>query len=123
MLTWSSCPADDGIESTDAGCASVLHSLTSDAAVYCTSMKPEFSPLAFTRNGGSPLDFFGSVQAVQPAFADRGERHGSGREGVERDRATGMPWKLPPARTSPASGSTIGLSLTALASIDRTPAA
>ena len=37
--------------------------------------------------------------------------------------ATGIPWKLPPARTSPASGSTIGLSLTALASIDRTPAA
>ena len=56
MLTWSSCPALEGIESTEAGCASDLHSLTSDAAVYCTSMKPEFSPEPCTRNGGSPLD-------------------------------------------------------------------
>ena len=29
--TWSSCPADDGIESTDAGCASDFDSDTSDA--------------------------------------------------------------------------------------------
>ena len=60
MLTWSSCPADDGIESTDAGCARLLHSLTSDAAVYCTSMKPEFRPLSATRNAGSPLFRVGS---------------------------------------------------------------
>ncbi len=60
MLTWSSCPAEDGIESTDAGCASDLHSETSDAAVYCTSMNPEWSPLPSIRNGGRPLLCFAS---------------------------------------------------------------
>ena len=46
MLTWSSCPADDGIESTEAGWASDFDSDTSDAAVYCTIMNPEFIPAA-----------------------------------------------------------------------------
>ena len=35
--------------------------------------------------------------------------------------ATGWPWKLPPERTSSSSGSTIGLSETAPASICSTP--
>ena len=42
------------IESTDAGCASTLFSLTSAAAVTCGIMKPEFIPAPGARNGGSP---------------------------------------------------------------------
>jgi hypothetical protein len=60
MLTWSSCPADEGIESTDAGWARLLPSETRDAAVYCRSMNPLFVPGCFTRNGGSPLLVDGS---------------------------------------------------------------
>ena len=38
MDTWSSCMADDGIESTDAGTASRLSSDTSAACVYWAIM-------------------------------------------------------------------------------------
>ena len=60
MLTWSSCPALDGIESTEAGCASDFDSDTSEAPVYWISMNPLFSPLSGTRNGGNPLDCLAS---------------------------------------------------------------
>ena len=53
MLTWSSCPCDEGIESTEAGMHSPLDWLTIDAAVYCGIMKPLFSPGLATRNFGS----------------------------------------------------------------------
>ena len=53
MLTWSSCPCDEGIESTDAGMHSPLDWLTIDAAVYCGIIKPLFSPGFATRNLGS----------------------------------------------------------------------
>ena len=46
------CSAEVGIESTDAGCASVLHSETSAAAVTCAIMRPELSPPFSTRNAG-----------------------------------------------------------------------
>ena len=40
---------------------------------------------------------------------------------VSSATATGWPWKLPPERTSSSSGSTIGLSETAPASVCSTP--
>jgi len=40
MLTWSSWPAEDVIESTAAGCARLFISDTSDAAVYWHTMNP-----------------------------------------------------------------------------------
>lgn len=56
MLTWSSFPALVGIESTEAGCASVLFSETSAAAVQCAIMKPLWRPpnSALTRKAGRP---------------------------------------------------------------------
>ena len=52
MLTWSSCPCDEGIESTEAGMQSPFDWLTIDAAVYCGIMKPLFRPGLATRNFG-----------------------------------------------------------------------
>ena len=52
--TWSSCMADDGIESTLAGTASRLSSETSPAAVYCAIIRPESTPGSCARNAGSP---------------------------------------------------------------------
>src|SRR6202041_2834645 len=52
--TWSSCLPEVGMVSTLAGWASTLFSLTSDAAVYWASMKPELVPAAGARNGGRP---------------------------------------------------------------------
>src|SRR5581483_11358287 len=57
--TWSSWPALVGIESTLAGCASTLFSLTSDAATYCGIMNPELSPPSVVRKGGSPPERLG----------------------------------------------------------------
>ena len=53
--TWSSCIAEDGIESTLAGTARRLSSLTIPAAVYWAIMWPESTPGSSARNGGSPL--------------------------------------------------------------------
>ena len=44
MLTWSSCPAEVGRLSTEAGCAYALFSETSAAAVTCAIMKPDSRP-------------------------------------------------------------------------------
>ena len=55
MLTWSSLLAEVGIVSTLAGCASVLSSDASAAAVTCAIMKPDWSPPCRVRKGGSPL--------------------------------------------------------------------
>jgi hypothetical protein len=57
MLTWSSLPALDGMESTLAGWQKILFSLTSDALATCAIMNPECRPLrgpAGARNGVSP---------------------------------------------------------------------
>ena len=51
--TWSSLAAEVGIESTEAGCASTLHSETRAAAVTCAIMSPEFKPPSSTRKAGS----------------------------------------------------------------------
>ena len=54
MDTWSSCMAEDGIESTEAGTASRLSSETMPACVYWAIMCPESTPGSAARNGGSP---------------------------------------------------------------------
>ena len=53
--TWSSCMAEDGIESTDAGTASRFSSETIAAWVYWAIMWPESTPGSSARKGGSPL--------------------------------------------------------------------
>lgn len=55
MLRWSSLLADVGIESTPAGCASVLSSDATAAAVACASIRPDCSLPSRVRNAGSPL--------------------------------------------------------------------
>ena len=54
MLTWSSWFAEVGIESTEAGCASGLFSLTSAAAVTCAIIRPLQRPGSRARKGGRP---------------------------------------------------------------------
>ncbi len=54
ILTWSSCPCDEGMESQDAGQQSPLFWLTTEAAVYCGIIKPLFRPDSATRKDGSP---------------------------------------------------------------------
>ena len=51
MLTKSSLLPDVGIESTEAGCARILFSDASAAAVTCASMNPDSSPGEYARNG------------------------------------------------------------------------
>ncbi len=52
--TWSSCIADEGMESTEAGAASRLSSETMPAAAYCAIISPESTPTSCARNGGRP---------------------------------------------------------------------
>ena len=105
MLTWSSLPALDGIESTLAGWQSTLFSLTSDALATCAIMKPECSPLPAARKGVSPVESAGltscstrrSLMFASSATAIAARSSAS---------ASGCPWKLPPlmmsrARPSP----------------------
>ena len=56
MLTWSSWPCEEGMESADAGMHSPLLWLTIEAAVYCGIMKPLLRPGLATRNEGSPRE-------------------------------------------------------------------
>ena len=81
--TWSSCIAEDGIESTLAGAASRLISLTIAACVYCAIMWPESTPGSSARNGGSPLRAGGVEHAVGAALAHRREVGGGDGQEVE----------------------------------------
>ncbi|CAB4778501.1 unannotated protein [freshwater metagenome] len=56
--TWSSCMAELGIESTLAGVARRLFSLTNPACVYWAIIKPESTPGSCAKNGGRPDDRF-----------------------------------------------------------------
>ena len=60
MDTWSSCMAELGIESTEAGAARRFMSETSPAWVYCAIISPESVPGSSARNGGRPLERAGS---------------------------------------------------------------
>src|SRR6185437_12238679 len=77
--TWSSCLPEVGMVSTLAGWASTLFSLTSEAAVYCASMKPELVQAAGERR---------VEHSIHPPLADGRELgYGHGEHvGGERER-------------------------------------
>jgi hypothetical protein len=109
------------MESTLAGWESTLFSLTSAAAVYWASMKPELVPASGARNGGSPREKAGSSirstrRSLMLASSD------SAMASMSAEKASGSPWKLPVTMTSP-SGTITGLSTTAASSISSTPRA
>ena len=113
--TWSSCPALVGMESTLAGKARLLFSLTSAAAVTCGIISPEFTPLSAVRNGGRPL-IFGSIStAVRRSESDPTSHNAIAITSAAK--ATGCAWKLPPEIALSSSGKTTGLSVTAAASM------
>ena len=59
--TWSSWFAEVGSESTDAGCASVLFSDASAAAVTCAIMKPELTPPSAHEERAASRDSVASI--------------------------------------------------------------
>jgi len=64
--TWSSCMAEEGMESTLAGTASRLSSDTMAAWVYWAIMCPESTPGSAARNGGSPCErALSSIRSVR----------------------------------------------------------
>ena len=83
MLTWSSCPCDDCMESTEAGVHSVLFWLTMEAAVYCGIIKPELRPGLATRKWQSAFAF---EQLEGASFGDVAQLGHGDAEVVERQR-------------------------------------
>ena len=122
METWSSWPAEVGIESTELGWQMTLFSETSEAAVYWATMKPEFRPGRAVRKAGSPLESAGltrrstrrSEMLPSSAMAIAIKSNGS---------ASGWPWKWPAEIASSSLAKISGLSVTALISIWKTPRA
>ena len=115
MLTWSSLFADVGIVSTPAGCASVLSSEASAAAVTCAIIRPDCSPPSRVRNAGRPLSA-GLTQPIGAPLADRRQRH---ERGGQRDRRRARPARRESCRRTRfrrVSANTIGLSVALLAS-------
>src|SRR3954471_16123232 len=90
--TWSSCPAEVGIESTLAGKARLLFSLTKAAAATCGIMRPEFTPESSVRNGGKPL-ILGSIRTAVRRSEIEPTSH-SAIAMVSAAKATGWAWKL-----------------------------
>src|SRR3954447_6141083 len=119
--TWSSCMAELGIESTDAGTARRLSSDTSPACVYWAIMYPESTPGSWARNAGSPWLRAGS----RKRSVRRSEMLARLAATIARKSRTypsGAPWKLPLDSTRP-SGVTTGLSIAAASSRSATAAA
>ena len=113
MLTWSSWPARRRDRVHRGRVRQRLATReTSDAAVYCTSMNPEFSPLPCDQERGEVVVPLRIEQPVEAALADRSPAPPWRCASVSSATATGWPWKFPPERTSSSSGSTIGLSET-----------
>ena len=85
-------------------------------------MRPEFSPGSGVRNGGRPKLSAGSTRRatrrwlIAPISATASAI-------MSAAKPTGSAWKLPPETISPASASTRGLSVAALASIPSVRAA
>ena len=113
--TWSSWPAEVGIESTLAGKARLLFSLTSAAAVTCGIIRPELTPESSVRKAGRPL-ILGSTRTLTRRSEIEPTSH-SAMAIVSAAKATGWAWKLPPEIALSSSGKTIGLSVTAPASM------
>ena len=124
MLTWSSLPALDGIESTLAGWQSTLFSLTSDALATCAIMKPECSPLAGgeeRREPGRQRRVHELLDAPLADVRELGDRH---RGEVERERerlAVEVAAADDVGAAVVASRKTLGLSVTLLTSRSSTP--
>ena len=109
--------ARGGDGATLAGWASTLFSLTSEAAVYWASMKPEFVPAAGARNGGRPRENAGSsIRSTRRSLIEASSA--SAMASMSAANASGSPWKLPVVMTSP-SGTMTGLSTTAPSSVVR----
>jgi hypothetical protein len=107
--------------STLAGCARILFSEASAAAVTCAIMKPESIPGVFTRKAGRPLIAGSTSSAVRRS--DMLPISASASAMPSAAKATGSAWKLPPDRISPSAANTSGLSETAFASATRRAAA
>ncbi|KZE94467.1 hypothetical protein AVP42_00997 [Agromyces sp. NDB4Y10] len=119
--TWSSCMADDGIESTDAGTARRLSSDTMPAAVYCAIISPESTPTSCARNGGSPwLRARSRKRSVRRSLMEATSATAMARK--SSTYPTGAPWKLPFDSTRP-SGVSTGLSMALASSASATDAA
>jgi hypothetical protein len=108
-----------GIESTLAGWASTLFSLTRAADTYCGIMKPELRPPSTVRNAGSPSDSVGfTIRSVR-----RSEIEASSDTAIasaSSANATGSPWKFPFETSISSSTSTSGLSVAAFSSVETT---
>ncbi len=112
--TWSSCIAEDGMESTEAGAASRFSSLTSAACVYWAIIRPESTPGSPARKAGRPCErFLSSRRSVRRSAMEPRSAAATARK--SRTYATGAPWKLPFDSTRPSS-STTGLSTAAASS-------
>ena len=121
MLTWSSWPAEDVIESTAAGWASVFISETSEAAVYWQTMNPAVYLGLADEERREPV---GRLRS-KSRYSWRLEMDASPTVAAARESqhsATGWPWKLPPERISAVSTSTTGLSETEASSISKVAA-
>ena len=106
---------DVGMVSTLAGWASTLFSLTSEAAVYWASMKPELVPAAGARNGGRPRENAGSIiRSTRRSLIEASSARAMA--SMSAANASGSPWKFPVVMTSP-SGTMTGLSTTAPSSV------
>lgn len=109
--TWSSCIAEDGIESTDAGVALRLSSCTIPAWAYCAIMCPESTPGSCARKAFSPrLRAVSRKRSVRRSLIDATSAATIAKK--SSTYATGAPWKLPFEVTRP-SGATTGLSTAA----------
>ena len=81
MDTWSSCMAELGMESTDAGTASRLLSETSPACVYWAIIRPESTPGSAARKAGQTVRAGRVQHAVRAALGNGAEvRDGDGQE-------------------------------------------
>ena len=117
MLTWSSWPCDEGMESHDAGQQSPFDWLTIEAAVYCGIIKPLLRPGLATRKCGN------SRAPEIILYMRRSEMFPSSATAMARKsiaKAMGCPWKLPAEMTSSVSGNTVGLSVAELISVSST---
>ena len=114
ILTWSSWPLLDSIESTLDGVAYCLFWLTMLAAVYWGIIKPLFNPGLETKKGGKCLcpetNWYVLRSEIFPNSAIAMAKKSS-------VNANGWPWKLPPEIIWSFSTKILGLSVTELISV------
>ena len=86
MLTWSSCPAEEVIESTDAGWASDLASRDQRGRRVLHDHEAGVDPGLLDQERGQAVVERGIEQAVQPALGDRGRPSDRSGQRVHRHR-------------------------------------